>query len=154
MRIDYLLNCPEHLATVAEWRHTEFGDLEPEVTLAQRFEKLRATLNKDSIPLTVVALSDDGRPMGAASLFAKTITHAHLTPWLSAVVVPPDCRGQGIASALSLRIADEAARLGFARLHLFTRRDGSLYSRLGWTTIDVSSHAGTAITIMVREAHT
>jgi hypothetical protein len=39
-------------------------------------------------------------------------------------------------------------------LHLFTRRDGSLYSRLGWKTIDVSSHAGTAITIMVREAHT
>lgn len=45
----------------------------------------------------------------AATLLARTITHPHLTPWLSTVVVPPAFRGRGIASALSLHIACEAA---------------------------------------------
>jgi len=47
-----------------------------------------------------------------------TITHKHLTPWLSSVYVPGEFRGRGIASALSLRALAEAARLSFDKAWL------------------------------------
>ena len=36
---------------------------------------------------------------GSASILPTTITHSHLTPWLSSVYVPGEHRGKGIASA-------------------------------------------------------
>jgi predicted GNAT family acetyltransferase len=78
------------------------------------------------------------------------VTHRHLTPWLSSVVVPAIHRGHGIASALSLRALEEARRLGYETLHLFTPRNESLYARLGWKRMEAAMHRGTALTIMSR----
>jgi predicted N-acetyltransferase YhbS len=149
-RIEHLADCPEHLARVAAWQHTEFGYLNPSISLEQREERLRASLSAAGLPLTLVAVSDDGDPVGAATLLPRTITHPHLTPWLSTVVVPPACRGQGIASALSLRIALEAARLGFPMVYLFTPHNASLYRRAGWETIEMAELNGAPVTIMAR----
>jgi N-acetylglutamate synthase-like GNAT family acetyltransferase len=44
----------------------------------------------------------------------------------------------------------EARRLGFETLYLFTPRNESLYSRLGWTRMEVAMHRETALTIMSR----
>jgi len=71
--------------------------------------------------------------LGSASILPATITHQHLTPWLSSVYVPEAHRGKGIASALSRRAASEAGKLGFDRLYLFTPRSEALYARLGWS---------------------
>ena len=150
MRIEYLKDCEEHLALVAEWQQAEFGYHNPAVTLEQRRLRLGESLQRDAIPLTLVALSTDGVPAGAASLLPKTVTHPHLTPWLSTVVVPPGFRGNGIASALSLRVAAEAARLGFEDVYLFTPKNESLYRRLGWRTLETSQHEGLPVTIMSR----
>ena len=59
-------------------------------------------------------------------------------------------RGRSIASALSLRAAEEAARLGFKTLYLFTPHNDSLYARLGWKTFDRALHNGLALTLMER----
>jgi predicted N-acetyltransferase YhbS len=152
IHIAYLADCDAHLATVAAWQQAEFGYLNPSLTLAQRCERLRGCLQKEALPMAFVALDDAGRPVGAASLFAQTVTHAHLTPWLSTVVVPPHSRGRGIASALSLRVADEAVRLGFKTVHLFTPHNESLYARLGWQTFERSHFQGVPITLMARAA--
>lgn len=154
MRIAHLNGCPQHLPTIAEWQHTEFSYLNPSVTIAQRQERLQASLQGSGLPLTLVALAEDGHPVGAASILPKTITHAHLTPWLSTVVVPEAFRGQGIASQLSLRAAQEAQRLGFKDLYLFTPRNASLYRRLGWASIETSDLHGMEITIMGRPTTT
>ena len=150
MRIEYLADHEEHIPAVAAWQHAEFGYLNPAVTLEQRQGRLREALQRRALPMTFVALSDDGVPIGSASIFSKTITHAHLSPWLSAVVVPPEHRGKGIASALSLRAAAEAAQLGFDTLYLFTPRNESLYSRLGWETMERAAYNGLPIAIMSR----
>ena len=150
LRIEHLADCPQHLALVAAWQQTEFGYLNPSITLEQREARLRESLQDAGPPLTLVAVSDDGVPVGAATLLARTITHPHLTPWLSTVVVPPACRGRGIASALSLRIASEAARLGFPTIYLFTPHNASLYRRIGWEPVDAAELHGTPITIMAR----
>lgn len=150
MHIEHLADCEEYLAMVSGWQHAEFGYLNPAVTMAQRQDRLRQCLQRDRLPLALVALSDEGHPIGAASILPRTITHAHLTPWLSAVVVPAACRGRGVASALSLRAVSEAARLGFETLHLFTPHNESLYQRLGWATFERAHFHGLPIALMSR----
>ena len=66
--------------------------------------------------------------------------------------MPGEFRGQGIASALSLRAFAEAVRLGFERLYLFTPRNETLYARLGWKTFERIEHGGVALTLMERQA--
>jgi predicted N-acetyltransferase YhbS len=149
-RIEHLADRPRHLALVAAWQQTEFGYLNPSITLEQREARLRESLEDAGLPLTLVAVSDDGAPAGAATLLPRTITHPHLTPWLSTVVVPPAYRGRGIASALSLGIALEAARLGFPTIYLFTPHNASLYRRIGWEPVDMAQLNGMPITIMAR----
>jgi len=150
IRIARLAECERHLGAIAGWQQAEFGYLSPAVTPAQREARLRAALHGTDLPLTLVALDAEGRPVGAATLQAQTMTHPHLTPWLSTVVVAPAFRGRGIASMLSLQIAAEAARLGFPTIYLFTPGNASLYRRLGWDTIDTAEVKGTQVTVMAR----
>lgn len=148
--IDYLTRHEKCLPLVAEWQLAEFGYLNPGDTLESRTARLKGALQMEELPLSLVALSEDGQPVGAASILASTVTHRHLTPWLSSVVVPAMHRGHGIASALSLWAVREARRLGFETLYLFTPRNESLYTRLGWKRMEVAMHRDTALTIMSR----
>lgn len=150
MRIDYLADNETHLPTVAAWQHAQFGYLNPSVTLEQRAEKLRHSLQKGKLPTTLVSLSDDGAPLGFACILPATITHKHLGPWLSSVFVPIEHRSKGIASALSLRAVAEAALAGFGEIYLFTPHNESLYARLGWKTFERSELNGLPIALMAR----
>jgi predicted N-acetyltransferase YhbS len=145
--VEYLADHDYCLPQVAAWQHAEFGYLNPTGTLEQRAAKLRQSMRSDSLPIALVAL-DGGRLVGSASILKTTLTHQHLTPWLSSVFVPAEFRGQGIASLLSLRAAAEAARFGFGTLYLFTPHNESLYARIGWTTFDEVIHNGRRLAIM------
>lgn len=150
MRIEYLADHPALLPTVATWQQAQFGYLTPALSPKDRTERLRRSLQKNALPMAFIALSSNGTPLGSAGILAETITHRHLTPWLSSVYVLDEHRGKGIASALSLRAAAEAARLGFERLYLFTPRSQSLYARIGWRTFERIDYDGTALTLMER----
>jgi predicted N-acetyltransferase YhbS len=147
--IDYLARHERFVPTVAQWQHAEFGYLNPADTLESRTGRLRNALQTEHLPLAFIAVSD-GELVGSAGILASTVTHRHLSPWLSSVFVPEQCRGQGIASALSLWAVKEARRLGFETLYLFTPRSEALYARLGWASIEVSAFRGTPLTIMSR----
>jgi len=147
--IDYLARRESHLPLVAEWQHGEFGYLNSTDTLEARTTRLRNALQTDGLPLCFIAVSN-GRLVGAAGIMPSTLTHQHLSPWLSSVFVPAEHRGNGIASALALWAVDEARRLGHEMLYLFTPRNEALYARLGWRTIDRATHRGTLLTIMER----
>jgi predicted N-acetyltransferase YhbS len=146
--IDYLLNRKSHLAEVAKWQHNQFGYLNPSTTIEQRASKLSEALQLERLPVSLVAISSDGQLLGSANVLATTLTHQHLTPWLSSVYVPLEHRGKGIASALSLRAAEEAARLNFNKIYLFTPHSENLYARLGWQTFDRKVHNGVSLTMM------
>jgi len=152
MKVEYLADHPSHLPTVAAWQHAEFGYLTPNATLEDRAARLHRSAQKDALPMAFVALSDGGTLLGSAGILPTTITHQHLTPWLSSVYVPRDYRGKGIASALSLRAAGEAARLGFDRIYLFTPRSEALYARIGWRTFERIDYNGVALTLMERSS--
>ena len=148
IRIEYLADHPSQLPTVAAWQHAEFAYLNPSLSIEARKDRLRLSLQKEQLPLVLLAISDDGQALGTASLLSTTLTHQHLTPWLSTVVVPPAHRQQGIASALSLQAVAKAGALGFKTLYLFTPHNESLYARLGWHTMERAELNSVPITIM------
>lgn len=150
IRIEYLADCAWHLPAVAAWQQAQFGYLNPSVTLEQRTEKLHLSMQKDQLPMMLVALSDGGDLLGCAGIVETTITHRHLSPWLSAVYVSTQHRRKGVASALCMRALPEVAAMGKANLYLFTPHDESLYARLGWTTFEKSHHMGLPISLMER----
>lgn len=150
VRVERLAAVEAALPQVASWQQSEFGYLDPTSSLERRVSALRASLTGDGLPRTLVAVADDGRAVGSATLLARTITHPHLTPWLSMVVVLPEHRGRGVASVLSRRALDEAAELGFDTVYLFTPRHESLYARLGWRAFERVVRAGVRLTLMSR----
>ncbi|HEX5684567.1 MAG TPA: GNAT family N-acetyltransferase [Ideonella sp.] len=150
MRIDYLVDHPNQMATVAAWHHAAFGHLDPSKTLTDRVHTLTTSMQRDALPLGLVAHAADGTALGCASLVLRTLTHPELGPWLSAVYVEPGHRGLGVASALAERAAGECARLGFPELYLFTPHHESLYRRLGWVSIDRTRINEIAAVVMKR----
>lgn len=148
--ISYLADHEALIPAIAKWQQDQFGYLNPAGTLDQRAARLREALGRDRLPMALVATDQDGKLVGSAGIMATTLTHQHLTPWLSSVYVPPEQRGRGIASMLSLRACAEAAQLGYEKIYLFTPSSESLYSRLGWKTFDTVSHNGVQLAIMSR----
>lgn len=147
MRLEYLADHVSHLPQLATWQYAEFGYLNPANTVERYAERLTASLQKSAVPTTFIALQEDTL-LGSASLVRQTITHSHLSPWLSSVYVDPQYRGAGIASALVGRVERAAAEMGSERIHLFTPSSEKLYAALGWELLEYSDHHGLKIAIM------
>lgn len=149
MRIDFLADHPELLPTLAECHHAEWGYLHPGSTLQDRIEWLRSEVQRGAIPFCVVALDDDGRALGSASILEHDMdVHLDWTPWLASVFVHPDHRRQGIGAALVRRATTEAQALGVPELYLFTPGQARFYERLGWRELLREEYRGTDVTIM------
>lgn len=151
IQIEHLMK--HYVPTIATWQQEEFGHLRPDGTVEQRVERLSSASHRERLPISLVAISQDRNTLlGTANVLATTLTHEHLSPWLSSVFVPPEHRGKGIASALALAAASEANRLGFSAIYLFTPRNEALYSRLGWTAFDRVVINGIFASVMARSA--
>jgi predicted N-acetyltransferase YhbS len=152
-RIAHLMECRHHIPTIAAWQQAEFGYLNPNGTVEERIERLSKANDRQQLPVSLVAISSDQDALvGSANIVATTLTHKHLTPWLSSVFVPAEQRGKGIASALTLAAAAEARRLGFDTVCLFTPRNEAFYARLGWATFDRAMLGGVPAAVMARAA--
>ena len=78
-------------------------------------------------------LVEQGRIIGCAGLITNDfISRGELWPWLCALYIEPDKRGQGHAIALIKHIAAHSRQLGFDQLHLCTDLDG-FYERFGFS---------------------
>lgn len=151
VRIEHLMECKQFIPTIAAWQQEEFGYLNPNGTVEERVARLSKANDRQQLPISLVAISPDHNALvGSANVLATTLTHKHLTPWLSSVFVPAEQRGKGIASALTLAAASEARRLGFDTIYLFTPRNESLYARLGWATFDRVVLNGVPAAVMAR----
>lgn len=118
--------------------------------MEQRVQRLRGASDKTRLPISLVAISAGRELVGSASVVATTLTHQHLTPWLSSVFVPATQRGRGIASKLALAAIAEADRLGFEKIFLFTPKSEALYARLGWETFEHTTINGVRLCLMAR----
>ncbi|MDA2927032.1 hypothetical protein MYX78_07335 [Acidobacteria bacterium AH-259-G07] len=58
LRIEYLADHPELLPHIARWQYGEWGHLNPGDSIERRIRTLQGHLNRDCIPITLVALLD------------------------------------------------------------------------------------------------
>jgi len=116
--IKHLCDCQEHLGTVARLIHEEWWSDKPGHTVETMASRLGEASDRNAVPLSLVALLA-GNPVGTVNLIENdNAERPDLTPWLAALLVVPEHRGQGVGSNLVRALVKEAARLGVRQLYL------------------------------------
>ena len=136
MQIKHLFEVPQHTGAVAALIHNEFWTAVPGASVHSMTTRLQQAQQPDAVPLCLVALSDDGQPVGAGNLVnTDEENRPHWSPWLAGMVVAQPMRGQGIGTALVQALLLEARRMGLQ--HLYLGSDGpGFYTRLGAQVIE------------------
>jgi len=148
MRIVPLVERPDLVEQVSAWGFAEWGHLNPGQTLEERTVRIRGKMNVDRVPIAFVALDEEDRIAGTASLIFDDLEGDPRNPWLASVFVPSEHRKKGIASALVRTVEDAARRLGYSRLYLFTSSAPTLYAGLGWRALEQRDYRGEHIQVM------
>ena len=132
VEIRHLCDFPEHLGTVARWIHEEWWSGKPGHTAETMASRLGEASDKNAVPLSLVALFA-GNPVGTVNLVENdNEERLDLAPWLAALLVVPEHRGQGVGSKLVRALLKEAARLRVRELYLGADIP-DYYARLGAT---------------------
>jgi GNAT superfamily N-acetyltransferase len=146
--ISYLADYPDYLSTVSAWVYGEWGEHMPGLTVGDLTRIFSGHLNRDRIPLTLIAFLD-GQPAGTASIYVHDMdTRPDLSPWLAAVYVAPPYRKQGLGSALVKAIESAAQQLQISRLYLFTPDQEHFYTRLGWSVLERVAYRNQTVVVM------
>lgn len=153
----YLADYPQSIPTIAAWLHQEWHAFYPGETEVQIAAELETHLNRDRLPLTIVALTPDAsqvRLIGTVTLMhGKTEAppdYADWSPWLASLYVIPAARGAGMGRLLIQRALQEADRLNLPQVYLWTEQAklARWYARQGWQTIAHSQFQQQPIQIM------
>lgn len=146
--IELLADHADLIPTLAGWFYAQWGPLNPGSSLEGTLRTLRAHLNRDRLPLTLVALRGP-ELVGSASLRpADLVSRPDLSPWLASVYVERAHRRQGIGSQIVAAAEAKARELGIGRLYLFTYDQEHFYSGLGWSVLGPGEQRGHAVTVM------
>ena len=141
------------IRTVSQWLVDEWGADKSPAAVDELADSLRSRLNRDRVPLQLVALFEQ-RVVGIAMLKKHELraVHPELTNWLGSVFVDPVFRGKRIASLLAEKIEELARDLDIRVLHLQTEvLSAGLYTKLGWKPSHVVEYDGLQRLIMVKE---
>lgn len=119
----------------AFWRHKDVPYDDIRAGFARHMEAPR--MEGRGMPFTLVA-ERDGMFCGTVSVIASDEpARLDLTPWIAALWVDEDARGQGIARTLLDAAAARCAALGVETLFLTARPHlRGFYEGLGWRAID------------------
>lgn len=107
---------------------------------------LRSRNHKNRLPVALVALYA-GHLRGTLTLQAATDSHAHLSPWMTALLVLPEYRRQGIGTRLIRAGEHLAGALGHENLYVRTGTAVPLFTQLGWTAFDTAVSGKQSLTV-------
>ncbi len=109
---------------------------------------LAACADRDRLPLCLLALDGEDKPLGTAALKQESLgSELGYGPWLAALLVAPEHRGRGIGRALIEAIVAEARRLGHQALYTSSGLPpGRLWPR-GWRPVGESQSLRGDITV-------
>ena len=129
--VDTLALHPQHLDFVASLVWREFwADEQGGMTQAELADAFGGRAAPGRVLVSLVALEGE-TPVGCVHLIDNDDTSLpELYPWLAAMVVVPERRGQGIGTMLVQTMARQARALGFESLWFGTDGPG-FYERLG-----------------------
>lgn len=136
---------------VARWYFEEWGRLREGASVASFDDTLNDYLNRDSIPLIVMAVDGD-KVMGVAQLrYHEMSIYPEKEHWLGGVYVDVEHRDKNVASALVKKIEQVALTLRVSELHLQTESlSGGLYARLGWQPVEQVNYRGVDVLVMTK----
>ncbi|WP_299755844.1 GNAT family N-acetyltransferase [uncultured Pontibacter sp.] len=145
--IKYLHEAPHHFDIVADWIYRQWWQ-KPGSTAEVVKAPLREHLQAQPLPITLIAL-DSEKPVGAVLLIESDGVDAlpDLKPWLAALYVLPEYRGQGVGKLLVQGLEQHAYQAGFQDLYLVATDRVSFYYELGWR-VHTKLVGETGITIM------
>lgn len=150
MRIAYLADHPQHIATVAGWIFSQWGHLRPGMTLEHSIQEFSRRAVKTQIPLTAIALEGE-EVIGCVSLKdEEAITRPGLFPWVGGAFVREDWRGKGVGEALLEALAGLAADFGCTELYLSASAASDYYEALGWELFEQIPSEGEMVKVLVR----
>ena len=132
MIIHPLYAAPQHASCVTEWLWRAFGaDALPRAFFASIVEHSHTP---GALPITFVAVEGE-RLLGTVGLWrCDLISRQDLYPWMAALYVAPEARGQGLAGKLQQHVIGYARAQGYTELFLYSAcRD--FYERFGWQYI-------------------
>lgn len=133
----HLADIPGVLPVLARWFVEEWEAYYGPDGPGDPVSDLKAASDRDHLPLCLVAVDDEGRPLGTVALKGESVdSHRHLSPWLAALLVAPEHRDKGVGGSLIEAIESEARRLGFERLYTATDTANDLFKRRGWVAFD------------------
>ena len=150
MKLAYLVDHPEFYPLIAQWNWDEWHTLLVERSAAEFEAWLRKNVRRHAIPTTLLAL-DGVAVIGTVSIMDYDLELSNdLSPWLASLYVAPSHRGKGVGRALVQAAVEEATRLGFRSLYLYTPGQEAFYSALGWKRVESIRYRERSITIMRR----
>jgi N-acetylglutamate synthase-like GNAT family acetyltransferase len=149
--IHLLADKPEATSPIAEWLFKEWGHLRKETSSEGAMTRMNARLNRDKIPIALVAYIDD-KLVGTVSLIENDMSiRPKFNPWLASLFVASEARNQGIGSALIKNLLDRASKLHIPKLYLFTPDQQKFYMNLGWETVEQVEYRQQQVTILSKE---
>lgn len=151
MIISRLPNNEDILLEAATWLYMEWLRENEVHSVDSTVEMLRERAEKNTVPLTLIAQSNEGKLLGLVSLTATDMRDSAHSPWLSGLYISTHAREQGVGSALVRAVIDEARGLGFEELYLFTRLRADLvnfYTRLGFYEVSRQEYHGEEVCVM------
>ena len=148
MQIVDLREAPELLPAAVSLVWNEWSYLTDE-THAEAEAAWQTHLAAPRLPTHLVACAN-GACVGTATLAPYDLPiRPNLSPWLAAVIVAPDWRGQGVGD----KLVTEAERLardryGYESIYLFTTDAADYYRRRGWRLRETDIYRQQDITIL------
>jgi predicted N-acetyltransferase YhbS len=131
IRITHLFHHAHLIDAVAQMIYDEFWhDVVDGMSVADLVSHLKTARDESRIPVSLIALQGD-QLLGTVNLIENDdAARAHLRPWLAAMVVRADARGQGIGSELVRALLEVAREMKIPVLYFGTDGPG-FYLRLG-----------------------
>lgn len=148
--IKLLTECSQHIPQLAKLHYEEIGrHWVPDANAERAEQRLMAHMNRDKMPLTLVALQDK-QPIGMVSLRENDGIRSDLVPWLGGLVVDPSFRGNQIGKILVDAVKKQAKLFNYQELYLFAfdQTIPHWYARLGWKTIGMEHYLNHPVTVM------
>lgn len=144
----------EVIPVLAAWIYDEWSYLYSEMTLQDVVSLFRERVNKEMLPLTLVAF-EAGEPVGTVSLRTFDMeTRNDLQHWLTSLYVVKPWRRRGIGSSLMKTAERKAAELEICKLFLFTTDvilPALFYSKLGWIAKEKTIYHSYPVMIMEKD---
>jgi GNAT superfamily N-acetyltransferase len=141
VRIEYLADHPEALMPLGHWMHDEWPM--PGRCAADRAGTFMQCMNRDRVPVTLVAM-DEAALAGTVSLLDRSVsTHKHLRPWVASLYVAEHWRHGGVATLLVEAAVTVAGRLGLQAVYIGVAAAARThYERHGWYYLGEGRVAG------------